>query len=171
MIKLTTIEKMLGNYRRLPEYPFNNKGEIAVFPGLDDYLVDEALYRALYKANNLVGNKTFLAQASVGIKGENIPSIQQDGIDWKSFKEYQSLNLVYKGFYMTGENLNWLGIYHLDDYIVVGGNNDFVEIVCNELYGDSDWLSKFEEAYKSGRVAIYEEDFDYLYKSLFKPYT
>jgi len=40
---LTIIEKKLGNQNRLPDYPFNEKMTIAVFPALDDDLVDQNL--------------------------------------------------------------------------------------------------------------------------------
>jgi hypothetical protein len=165
---LAVIESKLGSYNKLPNYPFNEMMALAIFPGLDDDLVDERLYKALYKANNAIDNTYFITKAIVSKKGEDSAKLQQAALNWRSFDEFQSLPLVYKGFYMTGENINWLGIYHVDDYIVIGSNDEFIEMICNEIYGHNDWLSEFEKAFESGRMNMYKDDYESIKDSLLK---
>jgi len=66
---LSTIETTLGNYNKLPNYPFKKVESIAIFPAFDDDLVNNSLYEALYKANNNIGNKYLITKAVVSKKG------------------------------------------------------------------------------------------------------
>jgi hypothetical protein len=161
---LRNIEKKLGNANLLPDNPFKQKGEIALFPALDEDLVPEKLYAALFKANFVVGNKSFIARAALDIEGADIAIIHQNDLNWDSFESFQALPFVYEGFYMTGERLNWLGIYHTDDYIMLGGNETFIQLVTTYLYGDNDWASRFKCAFENDRMNMYKEDYESLKK-------
>lgn len=160
------MKKKLGNQNRLPDYPFNEKMTIAVFPALDDDLVDQNLYNALYSTNEIIGNTSFIIKAAVGTKGVDTATLQQKTLNWTAFDQFQYLPLVHKGFYMTGENIDWLGIYHVDDYIVIGGSNEFIAAVCHEMYGNEDWLAKFEKAFEDGRMNMYKDDYDAIKEKL-----
>lgn len=52
----TNIEQQLGNFKKLPNYPFNTNGKFAIFPGAEEACIDEHLYRALFKGNSEIGN-------------------------------------------------------------------------------------------------------------------
>lgn len=171
--KLTTnIELQLGNFKKLPNYPFNKKGSFALFPGGENACLNEILYKALVNANTATNNRSFLASAHDFVKSKGASLINQTKLDWTSFNTFQELPLANEGFYMTGELLNWLGIFHYDDYIIIGGNDEFVAMVCNAVYGDSNWLVHFEKAYEEGDIAIYADQFDALKNSLLiKPTT
>lgn len=161
------IERRLGAYNRLPDAPFTSKCRYAAFPSLDDNLVSNSLYQVLFDANKKLGNSYFLVKSFLDIKGEAASILKQSELNWSEFEEFQSSSLVYEGFYMTGENLNWLGIYHPDNYIVIGANDYLTDFVTNKLYGNDDWQSKFEDAFNNNQLEMYESDYDALRKKLF----
>jgi len=165
---IKNIEQKLGNYKKLPDFPFNNESNFAVFPSLNEKLIDESLYKALFGANELMGNKSFIAKTLLDIKGRDTSLIQQDKLDWDSFERFQNAPLAYDGLYITGDQFNWLGIYHTNDYVIIGGSREFINVVCNKVYGSSDWLSEFESAFKNGRMDMYKEDYDALKEGLLK---
>lgn len=161
------IEKRLGAYNRLPDTPFISKCRYAAFPSLDDDLVSNILYKALFDANEELGNRYFLVKSFLDIKGGAISILKQRELNWPEFEKFQVSSLVYEGFYMTGENLNWLGIYHPHNYIVIGANDYLTSSVTNELYGNDDWQSKFEDAFNDNQLEMYESDYDSLRSKLF----
>jgi len=165
---IKTIEHLLGNYRKLPEYPFSKEGKFAVFATPGDFLVGEKLYEALFSANISNGNSSFIIQASHGLVDEKLVTIEQKVLDWKSFDEFQFLPLSYQGFYLTGDSFNWLAIYHRHNYLVIGANEQFVRCVCEKICVDSDWKDIFCLAYENGEVDIYPEDFEVLEEKLIK---
>lgn len=162
------IEKYLGDYKKLPNSPFHSKCEYALFPALNEDLVDKSLYKALFEANKNQGNCVFIANSFLGMKGENNPILEQNEFDWLKFESFQNSPLVYEGFYMTSENFDWLGIYHPDDYIILGGNDELTGIVAKQLYGIENWKTKFDEAFAEGAMNMYEADYRIIQKSLIK---
>ena len=79
----------------------------------------------------------------------------------------QENHLTCEGIYITGDAFNWLGIYHYDDYLIVGGSDQFVEDLCLLIYKDLDWKKAFVKAFDEGNISMYESDFDALVAELF----
>tara|TARA_R110002167_G_scaffold137654_1_gene324709 strand:+ start:797 stop:1306 length:510 start_codon:yes stop_codon:yes gene_type:complete len=161
------IENRLGQYKRLPSTPFNSKCRYAIFPALEDYCVNERLYETLFKANKRLGNSYFIAKSFLDVKGEAISILKQEEMNWAEFERFQGLPLVYEGFYVTGNNFNWLGLYHPDDYFVLGANDELTNLVTYHLYGNDDWQSKLEEAFMNKQMDMYESDYKALKSKLF----
>lgn len=164
---LKEIEKRLGNYKRLPDVPFYSDCNYAVFPALDDNFIDKNLYEALFEANKKIGNNDIIFRAFMDVKGNPPSVIHQKEMNWHEFEVFQESDLVFEGFYITGENMNWLGIYHPDDYVVIGANNELTLFVSKKLYGERSWKSEFDKAFYSGRLEMYKEDYDLLKIKLF----
>jgi hypothetical protein len=88
-------------------------------------------------------------------------------MNWSEFERFQGLPLVYEGFYITGNSYNWLGLYHPDDYFIVGANDELTSLVTYQLYGNDDWQSKFEEAFINDQMDMYASDYKALKNNLF----
>lgn len=161
------IEQRLGRYKRLPDAPFISNCKYAIFPALDDDFVDEKLYTALFQANKQQGNSFFIVKSLLDIKGNEVSILKQEELNWSEFESFQGTSLVHEGFYITGDNFNWLGIYHNDDYVVVGANDELTSFVTTKLYGNEDWQFHFEEAYINEKMDMYESDYQVLKNSLF----
>ncbi|NRA61887.1 MAG: hypothetical protein HRU25_13465 [Psychrobium sp.] len=161
------VELELGNFKRLPNYPFNEKMEFAIFPGAEDYYVSKGLYESLFKANKIIGNRYFMAKPHLTESSTEQLFVEQEKLDWNSFNDIQKAHLTSEGIYITGELLNWLGIYHYDDYIIIGGSAEFIKNVCIYMYGNTDWQSKFTLAFLEGEISMYQSDYDALKKCLF----
>ncbi|MCG7534776.1 hypothetical protein [Pseudoalteromonas sp. OOF1S-7] len=165
---LSRIEQCLGNWRSLPDYPFQSEVEYAVFPSLNDELIHEALYKAIFEMNERLGNCEIVFKAFVDVNDKIPDLLVQKEISWHDVDKFQASNLVYEGFYTTGDKFNWLGIYHPDDYFIVGVKKEMLEELCRKVYGHLDWKQEFIRRYESGQLEIYKEDFDELKDSLLK---
>ena len=165
---LSKIEQLLGSWKRLPEYPFHGEFDYAVFPSLNDELVDEVLYEAIFEMNEQLGNREFIFKAFVDVSNKMPDLLVQTQKCWKHVDKFQASNLVYEGFYTTGDRLNWLGIYHPDDYFVVGAKKEILEGLCLKLYGHLDWNREFVSKYEDGHLEMYSEDFEVLNNTLIK---
>lgn len=161
------IQERLGSIDKLPSFPFKCCCEYAIFPALGDDFVCKKLYKVLFEENKNFGNKIFIAKSVLDIKGKETSLLMQKEKNWKEFEGFQNSSLVYEGFYLTGENFNWLGIYHPDDYVIVGGDDGFVSSICRILYAGKDWRVAFEQAFKDGKIDMYKKDFEELQKELF----
>lgn len=158
------IESRLGEYKKLPSNPFLGDFQYAIFPALDDNLVFKILYEALFHANKALANDFFVAKTILDVIGLAPALLIQKHLNWSEFNTFQGAGLAYEGFYMTGNNFNWLGIYHPDDYVIIGGTGSFSSNICQSIYGNSDWKYEFETAYKNGRMEMYEKDYETIKK-------
>lgn len=163
---LSKIEKCLGNWRRLPEDPFQGDLHYAVFPSLNDELVDEGLYKAIFDMNTRLGNREIIFKAFVDVNDKAPDLLIQTEICWSNVDKFQGSNLVYEGFYTTGDKFNWLGIYHPDDYFIIGASKILIDELCQKIYGHINWKKEFLSKYEDGQLEIYSEDFKELKKSL-----
>jgi hypothetical protein len=161
------IEERLGEYKRLPKIPFISDCIYALFPASEDDFVDEKLYTALFQANKQQGNNFFIVKPLLDIKGKEVSVLMQEELNWSEFESFQGSSLVYEGFYITGEHFNWLGIYHNNDYVLIGANDELTNFVTTKLYGNGNWQSHFEEAYINEKMDMYESDYQLLKNSLF----
>ncbi len=157
----------LGDYRKLPNFPFKEKLAYAIFPGAESTFVDECLYKVLFELNEKYDNKKILANPHVVTSDDENLFIQSTKYDWKSFQEMQDNHLSCEGIYISGSAFNWLGIYHYDDYLIVGGSENFIKDLCNSLYCDSDWKTRFSQAFDNGDISMYQSDYDALIEKLF----
>jgi|GEM_PF-5597831 hypothetical protein len=153
------IEKKLGQWRKLPDNPFLPSYEYVIFPSLDDDLVTHVLYEALFRESEKAGNSIFIVKSIFDIVGDKPGLLIQNQPSWEEFDSFQGSGLSYEGLYITGSEFNWLGIYHPDDYVIIGGESYFIKNLCQNIYGDLDWRSEFEKAYREGRLNMYESDF------------
>ncbi|WP_143872003.1 hypothetical protein [Catenovulum sediminis] len=163
---ISDIERKLGDWRKLPDNPFHQELDYAVFSSSNDQLVDEVLYEAIFELNEALGNDELVFKAFIDVNDKKPDLLVQNQKNWSSFDKFQELNLVYEGFYTSGDKLNWLGIYHPDDYFVVGAPKYVLEKLCLNVYGHLDWKKEISNKYESGQLEIYSEDFEELKKSL-----
>ena len=163
----TIVEKKLGNYMKLPDYPFNKKMAYAIFPGAEENFINETVYGSLFELNAKYGNARLLIKPHFVDINDQALFLKQSHKDWDSFSDLQDNHLTCEGIYLCGDAFNWLGIYHYDDYLIVGGIEDFINDLCDLVYGDSDWRSKFSLAFEEGEISMYQSDFDRLIEKLF----
>ncbi len=161
------VENKLGNYRKLPIYPFNKDVAYAIFPGAEEKFISENLYRALFTINLKFGNQTFLVKPHFTEVSDERLYLQQSVYDWKSFNDMQDNHLVCEGIYLSGNLLNWLGIYHYHDYLIVGGDSDFIRELCITVYGDVDWKARFIHSFDEGEISMYQSDYNLIIRNLF----
>ena len=163
----TIVENKLGHHTKLPNYPFKEKMAYAIFPGAEKNFINETLYGSLFALNSKYGNSQFLVKPHfVGVNDQEF-FLRQSYRDWQSFSDMQKNHLTCEGIYLSGNRFNWLGIYHYDDYLIVGGNESFTEDLCTLVYGDSDWKSRFINAFDEGEISMYQSDYDSLVAKLF----
>ncbi|WP_411360006.1 hypothetical protein [Pseudidiomarina sp. YC-516-91] len=163
---LTKIESELGNWRELPENPFKKRLHYAVFSSLNDQLIDQALYEAIFQLNENNGNNRLIFKSFLDVVGRIPNLLIQRNKRWEEVESFQDSSLVNEGFYITGEKLNWLGIYHPDNYFVLGTSQNGLEDVCKHVYGHVDWVQEFINQYETGKLEIYQQDFEELKRHL-----
>tara|TARA_Y100000588_G_C13852206_1_gene752463 strand:+ start:103 stop:633 length:531 start_codon:yes stop_codon:yes gene_type:complete len=161
------VESKLGDYKKLPSYPFMEEFSYAVFPGAEDGFVDEKFYAALLNVNSKFGSNQLLIKPHFAGSNEEHLFLKQDLYDWKAFNEMQNEHLTCEGIYFTGNNFDWLGIYHYDDYLIVGAKEPFIKELCGLVYKDSDWKKHFSDAFKNGEISMYQSDYEALVEKLF----
>ncbi len=161
------IEEKLGNWRALPKFPFKGNLGFAVFSTDSDPSLEEKFGHLLFELNKRQHNVKFFLKTFVDINKSTSHFLEQTQYCWKDIDEFQRKDLAYKGYYISGENLNWLGIYHPNDYFVLGANSREITWFCGEYLGHQDWRTSFKNSYKNGLVDIYEEDFIELTSELF----
>ncbi len=164
---LSKIEEVRGNWKKLPNNPFKPKLAYAIFPSLDDDFINETLYNGIFDLNRINGNNELIFKSFLDVKCELPNLLVQTQVSWTEFETFQALNLVYEGFYITGSNFSWLGIYHPNDYVIIGSNKKDLFELCVKVYGHTDWKKEFMKYYEDGKLEIYQEDFLKLTKSLF----
>lgn len=162
-----SIESKLGNYRTLPSFPFKEDFSYAIFPGAEDGFVNEKLYKALLDTNAKFGASKFFTKPHFAGPSEEHLFLKQEVYNWKAFNEMQDNHLACEGIYIAGDNYDWLGIYHYNDYLIIGGSEDFIEALCNLVYEDTDWKKHFSEAFQAGEMSMYQSDYDALVEKLF----
>lgn len=163
---ILNIERELGNWRKLPEYPFQGNLDFAVFSSPNDLLIDRSLYETIFDMNKALGNKKLILKAILDTIGKAPDLLVQKEKCWEGIDEFLGTNLVFEGFYITGDKLNWLGIYHPDNYFVLGAPKAWIDQVCNSVYGHSDWAGEFITQYEGNKLEIYYEDFKELKRNL-----
>lgn len=165
---LSKIEQGLGDWRHLPDYPFKIELEYAVFPSLNGELIDEVIYDAIFNMNKRLGNSKLILKSFLDVNNTKPDLLVQKEINWTEVDKFQASNLVYEGFYTTGDKVNWLGIYHPDDYFIVGVKKEMLEDLCLKVYGHLNWKQEFIQKYENGQLEIYREDFEELKGSILK---
>lgn len=129
--------------------------------------MDENFYATLLNVNSKFGSNQLLSKPHFAGPREEHLFLKQDSYDWKAFHEMQDNHLTCEGIYFTGNNFEWLGIYHYDDYLIVGGTENFITELCSLVYEDFDWKKHFSDAFQNGEISMYQSDYDALVKELF----
>jgi len=164
---LSKIEESLGDWKLLPQNPFKLDFEFLIFPSLGDNLINEGVYQEIFSLSTKLGSEDLVFKSFLDVKDKAPDLLVQKLLGWTDFEEFQASNLVYEGFYVTGSNFNWLGIYHPDDYFIIGANREILLELCLKVYGHSDWKMEFKKCYENGELEIYSDDYSELTKSLF----
>ena len=161
------IEKKLGNYKLLPDYPFKENVTYAIFPGGMDKFIDRTTYKILFELNAKYGNSELVSKPHFSNINNKKLFLHQTEYNWQAFSDMQEEHMSCEGIYLCGNSLNWLGIYHYDDYLLVGGPTEFINELCILMIGSTNWKDMFIKAYELGDVSMYKSDFDILLKKLF----
>ncbi|MBY6093229.1 hypothetical protein [Ferrimonas balearica] len=164
------IELKLGNWKLLPGNPFKRDFDVAVFPSVGEELLNERMYSGLVLLNKGLSNNELIFKSLLDIQGKKEDLLIQSIACWDDFEQFQLSNLVYEGFYVTGTNFNWLGIYHPDDYFVIGASHVVISSLCQRIYGHNNWKLAFEKSFQQGELSMYKDDFKMLKESLLRDF-
>lgn len=164
---VSKIEELLGDWKLLPNYPFKLDFGFVIFPSVGDNLINEELYQEMFLLSQKFESENLIFKSFVDMKKELPDLLIQNQPNWKHFDGFQTSNLVYEGFYVTDNNYNWLGIYHPDDYFIIGAKKEILLNLCLKVYGHSDWKMEFKKDYENGKLEIYQADYLELTKCLF----
>jgi len=157
---LELIETNLGDWKRLPEYPFYDRSWCyAIFSEHTDYMIDEKLYEAIFDLNRELGNSNLICKSLFDNQEKKEALLIQHVKNWAQMDSFQFLDLVNLGFYVAGNKLNWLGIYHRDDYLIIGAPIEQITMLVLRIYGHLDWQQELIKMNEEGSIDIYEEDF------------